>query len=580
MALNLKILLFTIFGLLCSITVNHAQSFQLPRGSAEHLAFDRMDILSVTDSFGITSAGPPDLDFAGIQLYSIWKNFFVVNNKTEIIQRIARIYPEMVLQKGIPETDSVFISSLELFEKPVLRYFFKSKGNFWYLKKDDFQLIVNPCLNIWAGSEMPGNRAVFQNSRGLDIRGNVGKNVYFYMQLLDNQRNFNTYTEDWISEYKAIPGQGFKIDFQSSVIQAFKGYDFFYTKAYTGVKANKYISIELGHGNHFIGNGFRSLLLSDFSHNYLYLKFNTRFWKLNYTNIFAELSPVSELVNNVDQLLPKKYSATHYLAYRPIEELEIGAFESVIFSRENVFEFQYLNPLIFYRAVEHYIGSPDNILLGVNLKWNFLKRFSLYGQFLLDEFRLGELRNANGWWGSKFGGQTGLKYMNAFGIEHFDVQLEYNIVRPYTYAHWDTLDYYPDYSVASYSHANQSLAHPLGSNFKERILICRYQPTMKWHLNLRLIHAVASKNPSTQNLGSNILLPTGSRSMEYGNYIGQGEQQNILHALAQISYEFYPNYFIDFKGFWRKTVSSSRTTDLYFTSLGIRANFSDQFYDY
>lgn len=237
---------------------------------------------------------------------------------------------------------------------------------------------------------MPENRAVFQNSRGLDIRGHVGKNVYFYMQLLDNQRNFNTFTEGWISEYQAIPGQGFKIDFQSRLVQSFKGYDFFYTKAYTGIKANKYISVEFGHSNHFIGNGFRSLLLSDFSHNYLYLKFNTRFWKLNYTNIFAELAPVSELVNEVDQLLPKKYSATHYLAYRPSEHVEIGAFESVIFSRENVFEFQYLNPLIFYRAVEHYIGSPDNILLGTNFKWNFLKKFSLYGQFFLDEFRLGE----------------------------------------------------------------------------------------------------------------------------------------------------------------------------------------------
>jgi len=173
-----------------------------------------------------------------------------------------------------------------------------------------------------------------------------------------------------------------------------------------------------------------------------------------------------------------------------------------------------------------------------------------------------------------------MKYINALGIENFDVQLEYNIVRPYTYAHWDTLDYYPTYSVASYSHANQSLAHPLGSNFKEGIFVCRYQPTLKWQFNLRVVHAIAPKNPSLQNFGSNILLPTGTRSMDYGNYTGQGEKSNIVHALVQASYEFYPNYFLDFKGFWRKTVSSLQRNDLYFASIGIRANFSEQLYDY
>jgi len=71
MILRFEIFILSILGLLSSITANNAQSVQLPRGSAEHIEFERMDILSMTDTFGITSAGPSDLDFAGKQLYSV-----------------------------------------------------------------------------------------------------------------------------------------------------------------------------------------------------------------------------------------------------------------------------------------------------------------------------------------------------------------------------------------------------------------------------------------------------------------------------------------------------------------------------
>ena len=80
--------------------------------------------------------------------------------------------------------------------------------------------------------------------------------------------------------------------------------------------------MELGHGRHFIGNGMRSLLLSDFSNNYFYLKFNTRVWKLNYQNLFAELSAVSANQLPGDLLLNKKYMASHYLSFRPRKTLK------------------------------------------------------------------------------------------------------------------------------------------------------------------------------------------------------------------------------------------------------------------
>lgn len=82
--------------------------------------------------------------------------------------------------------------------------------------------------------------------------------------------------------------------------------------------------------------------------------------------------------------------AVHHLSIAPTRWLSLGIFESTVFSRPDVFELQYLNPVIFYRSIEQALGSPDNVVLGVNFKANFAKHFSLYGQFLLDELNFKE----------------------------------------------------------------------------------------------------------------------------------------------------------------------------------------------
>jgi hypothetical protein len=38
-----------------------------------------------------------------------------------------------------------------------------------------------------------------------------------------------------------------------------------------------------------------------------------------------------------------------------------------------------------------------------------------YGQFLLDEFNLEQIKSGDGWWANKWGLQLGAKYVNAFG---------------------------------------------------------------------------------------------------------------------------------------------------------------------
>ena len=190
--------------------------------------------------------------------------------------------------------------------------------------------------------------------------------------------------------------------------------------------------------------------------------------------------------------------AIHHISFNAPKWLTLGLFEGVVFGRLNQFEFSYLNPVMFLRPAEQQNGSADNAFVGFDFKANIARRFQVYGQLLFDEFKLDELNNRDGWWANKWALQLGAKYIDAFGVKNLDLQLETNLVRPFTYSHFDT--------VANYTHYNQPLAHPLMSNIREVVAIARYQPAPKWYLQGRLSGWWGGSDTAGLNFGNNIFL--------------------------------------------------------------------------
>ena len=296
---------------------------------------------------------------------------------------------------------------------------------------------------------------------------------------------------------------------------------------------------------------------------------------MNYQNLFMELNSSSSVGG--DKLLPKKYAAMHHIDFGVTKWLNIGAFEAVIFGRKDHFEFGYLNPVIFYRSIEQQNGSFDNSLLGLDAKANVAKHFQFYGQFVLDEFLLSEIKKNRGWWANKLGFQAGAKYIDAFNIKNLDLQIEHNRVRPFTYSHRD--------SVANYAHYNQPLAHPLGANFKELIAIARYQPVPKWLAQVKLIGYTQGRDSSSESFGSNILLPNVMpyRRKDFGFEIGSGQLTKVLLASFLLSYEVRENLFLELSALARnlKTTTppiiSQNTTVV---SFGVRWNMHRREFDF
>lgn len=561
------------------------QSPYILRGDQTYHTIDRMEMLRFTDTAMVTSIGNYNRDQVISFLGRLPDSVLLSKRDMYDISHIIAENTEFLSEKDGTDTtvsESFIVGALrpETYkQRPVWKYFYQTRAHFLEHSSSHFRLFINPVVQVSYLNQKNNDASIFQNTRGIDIRAYIDEKVYVFTRLMENQQSFPDYVDRRIRKFGAIPGNGSWQPYASDVIPSLEGYDFFNVRAYVGFNPVKSINVEFGHGNHFIGNGVRSLLLSDLSHNYLYLKFNTRMWKFQYQNIFAELSPLSEFIAPGDVLLPKKYAAMHYLAFRPSQSFEVGVYEAVIFSRPDHFEFQYLNPVIFYRAVEQHLNSPDNVLLGLNLKWQPIRKISFYGQLLLDEFNLGEIRKNSGWWANKLGWQAGIKYVNALGIDHLDLQVEFNTARPFTYSHRDSLSAAFPYSVGSYSHYNLPLAHPLGANFREGMLIIRYKPFNNIYLQTTFLNALYGEDEPGENWGGNILLPHQTRQQGYGNKTGQGARNNVMAINTDISYEFYHNYFVDLHLMWRRTTSSEVMNQHYIGS-SVRVNINSTRLDY
>lgn len=545
-----------------------AQSTNFQQGSKHQQLLERLEILLKDD---------PELNFSAVRPLSRRAAIHAVDIADSLDSRFPYDYVYHLSPVDKYNIQSLRMNSAEWVtgdkssfqsKKSLWNTFYKTKADFISVDEKDFFLSVNPVFQQQQSVETGNGQRVFLNTKGVTARGLIAKRVGFDFYLTDNQERTPLFVQTLEKKFTAVPGAGFYKPFKTTA------YDYFDGRGSIYFNAAKYFNFQFGYDRNFFGNGYRSLFLSDFSSSNLFLKIDTRIWKLQYTNLFMELYPQFGS-NPGNTLLPKKYAAIHRLGINVAKNLNIGLFESVIFGRANHYEFSYLNPIIFLRSMEQQNGSPDNAMVGLDFKWNLGHQGQLYGQMILDEFVLKELRSGRGWWGNKFGIQLGGKYVNAFDIKNLDIQGEVNIVRPFTYSHYN--------SVGNYTNYNQPLAHPVGSGLLEFIGIARFQPVPKWNLTGKVIFYNKGVDSAGQNLGNNIFLLTGTRARDYGFTIPSGIKGTALNIMGQGSYEFRENLFFEGSLMFR-TFSTPIRTDYTGNSLlltlGIRANMFRRQYDY
>ena len=555
--MNIKgYLLFSFFAISSSL---FAQSTYLSQNRNDNYFIDRIEILNQNNThLNFSSIKPYNRKFI-LQEADLLDSLYVISNS-----KVDR-YNLMHLNLNNTEWSNQKEDFVES-KKSIFNTFYTTKANFFEVKNKDFFLAVNPVLNVQVAKESDYSKQLYLNSRGITVRGRIAGKIGFSSTIIENQERGPQFYQQEVSNLRAVPGVGFYKNFKNDA----SALDYFDGSGYFTFNATKFIDFQMGYDKNFIGNGYRSLFLSDWGNNYLFVKMNTKIWKFNYQNLFMELMP--QFQKSSDALISRKYAAMHHLSIDATKWLNVGLFEGVIFGRKDHFDFQYLNPIIFYRHVEGTVGSPDNAVAGLDFKANVHHRFQFYGQLLLDEFILSRIKNNPTNWTNKFGFQLGGKYINAFSIKNLDIQLEVNRVRPFTYSHLD--------SIANYTHYNQPLAHPLGANFQELIGIVRYQPINKLFIYARAIYYYQGLDSSGKNFGANIFRDYSVRPSENGFTLGSGQKADCLNLIFNLSYELKHNLYLD-GGFQTRTYKTGKISEKStMINFGFRLNINRREYDF
>ena len=556
--------------LVLPIIAANAQNTYLPINNFTNYYTDRLDIIGISNI--ITTSLKPILREESYNFFikDKSKNSINIYGKKIAPQAFRYIYQDNIELSDFDTLEEKSNNCFKNFKKRIYAH----PSALYSVNKKDFFLIINPVFGFSGGISLIDRKTLFQNTRGLEVRGNIDNKLGFYSFISENQFRFPQYFEQLVDSTGVIPGNGFHKPFGANA------YDFFLARGYITFSPSKHIAMQFGHDRNFIGNGYRSLILSDFSNPYLFLKINTKIRRFNYQNLFTQLTDYYYQTGNGSGI-KSKYFVNHYLGLKILKNLNLGFFESVIYDRgdssnKGYFDINYLNPVIFYRAIEHNLNSSDNVLVGTDWKWNFKNRFSFYGQFVLDEFIKKEMVKHTRSWVNKFGVQTGMKYINAFKIKYLDLQIEYNLVRPYMYAHFKRSQNYINY--------NQPLAHPFGANFKEIVLLAKYQPLYRLFIETGVISALKGldSNSTSKHFGGNILTTYQNRPKDTGIKIGDGVKTNFSIFFINASYMLYHNIWIDFRLMIRQVNSnlSKFDSNSNVIQFGFRMNLSQTDYNY
>lgn len=459
--------------------------------------------------------------------------------------------------------------------------------HFFQFQAEDYWFTINPLIDLRVGKSTPSDISyTYQNTRGLQVQAGLGDKLVFTTTIFESQGRFADYYNNYATSIRPsggnpaiIPGIGIAKEFKTNA------FDFPSADANITFAPSKMINLQLGYGRNFIGDGYRSLLLGDAASPYPFFKINTTFWKIKYTNTYLWLKDVRDEVT-VDRTYASKFMANHYLSWNVTRRLNLGFFESVVWTNSNDrgFDANFINPVIFYRTVEFTSSSRSgNAVLGLTTKYKFNNQINFYGQFILDEFSLGDIKAQEQSWKNKYGYQLGLKYYNAFNIPNLLMQVEYNNIRPYVYSHSEP--------ITNYGHSNQSLGHAWGANTRELIAVARYNKG-RYFADAKLTYGIRGFDFNTAtdslNYGGNIYKDYDeNRPFDKGVKIGQGNKTSILIADLQAGYlvnpatnlKFFANYM--YRSFKPQTETEMvKQTNMSWFTVGIRSDIFNWYFDY
>jgi hypothetical protein len=436
------------------------------------------------------------------------------------------------------------------------------------VREGDFKLDIDPLFGFEIGEHFGQTTAytdtnrLFHNMRGFRIKGDLGSKVSFQTMFHENQALVPEYLFKQVIATGVLSGQG------RTKIVAQRKLDYGWSQANVSYSPADFLNVQFGHGKHFVGHGYRSVLLSDHAINSPYLKFSflTRSKKLQYTTWHTKLM---HGVKQADRLPTGNSSESLFYWMRArmnhlslhLGRFDIGVFESTIFQNiddEGVRPFDplELNPVMGVNTLVNGFDGPYKSLMGLDLRVKLRDKLYLYGQFATD--RPQEERYA---W------QAGVRMFDLIRRD-IHLQLEYNAAQPFMYQHTP--------EQLAFMHAGLPLAHPMGAYFSELVAILDLGfGRVIGQAKLNLATYNRDRN-SSQNHGSDLTRPELPVLSPEGPLV-----QELTYLDLNVSYLVNPVSNLRLMlGMWRRDLTpgevAEQTTYVYFT---LRTNLFNRYYD-
>ena len=445
-------------------------------------------------------------------------------------------------------------------------------------EKNEFHFTIDPLFNFEYGIDFfdTTGRKLYVNTRGFLVQGDIGTKFSFASSFYENQAMLPLYLDDHVrsaGEYYptnaggyrqqngVIPGQGRTKPFKG------QGYDYAMASGYISYSPIPELNLQFGNGKHFIGNGYRSMLLSDNTFVYPYIKATTSLIKdrIQFTNLYTFLSGLYRLPNHTtpEATFEKKMGTFHFLNFRLTDKFQLGLFESVIWKRHDStgtqpFNVNFVNPIIYSNTLINGMDGKNNAVVGLNLDWTLYNWGHLYGQFVLDDFKI-----------KRYGYQAGVELFDLFKINLLNVLMEYNNAESYTYSH--------SIPLQNYSHYNQPLAHPAASGFEEYIGIVNYQ-IKRVMIKAKLNHLSYDEDFGVDHYGHDIFKSIDNRTMT--GVIPERTKVNMQELELAYKFNIKTNakFLLGFTN--REEHNSSYKKNTSYLFIGFRTNLTNAYYDF
>lgn len=448
------------------------------------------------------------------------------------------------------------IRSSKYIKKFFPRIIYQNNRNFLSWEQDQFLIFIDPILKHQRQyndtDSLHNTEKVYQFTNGVQIWGNLENRLGFFINARDNK--------EWgTKKYRlgnyTLPRLGF--------VRATSP-DFIYhdeTEAYLKLGL-KYVELTYGKSKNYWGPGYTgSLILSDYATSYDQFKLEVNYKKFKFTTIYAYLIDYHD--QKGDSLQQRNYLAGHRLEFTPWDWLSLGLSETVVFTGRS-FEPAYLNPVMFFRSAEHYLGSPDNMMMGFDFKCIPIKHLKFYGELLIDDIATSKL--GTDWYGNKIALLGGIFFAEPFTIDNLDLRMEYVRIRPYVYSHENSLEYL---------HYGSLIGHRIGPNADLFSLLINHQLTRRLQFQGIYEYLRHGANSTDVNYGGNpqqFLVPENNT---YPKFLGGLRETSQIIGFG-LSYEIFRNFYFKAKisrvvGSYERNINNKlkiKKTNL-FISLGI-----------